>query len=101
MLKGVSVLVVGSPIQGWRLSVATLVFLNSLPNNMLKSVKVAAFDTRLKSRFSGDAVKNLQSTDWHRWGAGSRANRLCSYRQKRPLADGQLAKAVAWAQTIH
>jgi flavodoxin I len=47
MLSGIELLVVGSPTQQFRPTVAMKAFLNNLPKNELKGVKVAAFDTRL------------------------------------------------------
>jgi flavodoxin len=46
-LSGVRLLVVGSPTQQFRPTQAMRDFLNHLPKNGLKGVKVAAFDTRL------------------------------------------------------
>jgi flavodoxin len=46
-LTGTGLLVVGSPTQQFRPTAAMRNFLNHLPQNGLKGVKVAAFDTRL------------------------------------------------------
>ena len=45
-LTGVTLLIVGSPTRGFRPTPAISNLLKSIPKNDLKSVKVAAFDTR-------------------------------------------------------
>jgi flavodoxin len=45
--KGLKLLVVGSPTQRFRPTIGTMTLLKSIPQNGLKEVKVAAFDTRL------------------------------------------------------
>lgn len=45
-LQGLDVLVVGSPTQRCRPTPATSGFLESIPNNALKAIRVAGFDTR-------------------------------------------------------
>jgi flavodoxin len=47
MLSGIELLIVGSPTQQFRPTAAMKTFLNNIPKNGLKGVKVAAFDTRL------------------------------------------------------
>jgi flavodoxin I len=46
-LKGINLLVVGSPTQQFRATQTMRTFLSSLPKNGLKGIKAAAFDTRL------------------------------------------------------
>jgi flavodoxin I len=46
-LTGLKLLLVGSPTQGFRPTEAIRNFLGSIPMNGLRSVKVAAFDTRI------------------------------------------------------
>ena len=46
-LSGLDLLVVGSPTQKFRPLPTTTNFLKSIPQNALKGVKVAAFDTRI------------------------------------------------------
>ncbi len=45
-LAGVDLLVVGSPTRGFRPMPTTTEFLKGIPNNSLRGVRVAAFDTR-------------------------------------------------------
>ncbi|MCG6536680.1 MAG: flavodoxin, partial [Syntrophales bacterium LBB04] len=56
MLQGLELLVVGSPIQGWRPSQPINAFLASLPPAGLKGIKIAAFDTGIKIFISGSAA---------------------------------------------
>jgi flavodoxin len=46
-LKGLDLLIVGSPTRQFKATEATMNFLNSLSAGVLQGVKVAAFDTRL------------------------------------------------------
>jgi flavodoxin I len=46
-LKGVDLLIVGSPTRGFRPSEKTAAFLKALPADACKGTKVAAFDTRI------------------------------------------------------
>jgi flavodoxin I len=50
-LQGIDLLVIGSPTQQFRATEAMRIFLESIPVNGLKGVKVAAFDTRLTQAF--------------------------------------------------
>ncbi len=61
MLKGLQLLVVGSPIRGWRPSPLTQEFLNALPQDSLKGIKAASFDTRMRIFIHGDATKQISS----------------------------------------
>jgi flavodoxin len=57
MLQGLNLLVVGSPILGWRPSEKTQEFLNNLPE--LKDIKICTFDTRMNIIIHGDATKKM------------------------------------------
>lgn len=47
-LKGLDLLVIGSPTRGFRPTPAIAKFLKDLSDNSLRGIKVAAFDTRVK-----------------------------------------------------
>jgi len=49
-LKGIDLLIVGSPTHGGRPTPAIQKFLKDIPANSLKNVRVAAFDTRLSEK---------------------------------------------------
>ena len=61
-LNGLELLIVGSPTRAFRPTKAVTDFLNNIPSNGLKGVKVAAFDTRIsmadvRSRFLNTMVR--------------------------------------------
>lgn len=58
-LESVKLLVVGSPTQGGMPTKALQYFLNKLPANILKDVKVAAFDTRFSEKDQSFALRLL------------------------------------------
>lgn len=49
-LKGLDVLIVGSPTRAFRPTKPIIGFLNSIPQDGLKGIKVAAFDTRVSTK---------------------------------------------------
>jgi flavodoxin I len=53
-LAGSSFLIVGSPTQRFRPTMATTSFLKNIPKNSLRGIKVAAFDTRLTEKEIGE-----------------------------------------------
>jgi len=62
-LKGVKVLIVGSPTRAFSPTPATTAFLKRIPANSLKGVKVAAFDTDLAGICRAFAYQDQQSAD--------------------------------------
>ena len=58
-LAGVARPVMGCPINSWRPSAGMAKFLTTLRAGQLKGVKRAAFDTRLKTFFHGNAVGKI------------------------------------------
>ncbi|MDZ7837752.1 MAG: flavodoxin domain-containing protein [Actinomycetota bacterium] len=59
MLSGVDVLVIGAPIIAWRPSDGMKKFLSKLSPGQLSGVKAACFDTRIKTKLSGDAAHKM------------------------------------------
>jgi flavodoxin len=51
MLQGINLLVIGSPTQQFRATEVMRLFLKNLPKDGLKSIRVAAFDTRLTQAY--------------------------------------------------
>lgn len=101
MLKGVELLLVGSPINGWRPTEATGQFLASLPAGSLRGVRVAAFDTRISLIIHGDAAKKI-ARELARAGATEAAPPEPFYVKgtKEPLKDGELERSRAWAKAV-
>jgi len=58
-MAGMGLIVVGSPILGWRPSEKISKFLNNFRGERLRGVKAAAFDTRMKLFFHGDAAHKI------------------------------------------
>lgn len=100
-MRGVGLLVVGSPILGWRPSENISAFLMSFGKDQLKGIKVATFDTRVKSFIHGDATKKM-SEMLSKLGAEVivEPNWFIVMGKEGPLADGELERAKEWAQKI-
>jgi len=100
-LEGIDLLVVGSPIVGWKPSERMGKFLASLNKDQLKGVKVATFDTRVKLFIHGDAAGKI-SKKLKDAGAEIIAKPGAFFAQGKegPLADGEAEKAAEWAKAI-
>ena len=100
MLNGVKLLIVGSPILGWRPSENISAFLMSFGKDELKGVNVGTFDTRVKLFFHGDATKKM-SEMLKVLGANVVLDPMCFYVQGKegPLFDGELENAKMWIKT--
>jgi flavodoxin len=112
-LRGLSLLIVGSPTRAFSASPATTAWLTNLPSNSLTGIKVAAFDTRadindVNSRALTAFVKLFG------YAAEPIAKRLAQRgvtvvipaegffikATEGPLKDGELERAASWAQQI-
>jgi len=112
-LIGLELMIVGSPTRVFKPTKAIMHFLNKIPLNGLKGVKVAAFDTRIStadvnSRFLNILVKLF----------GYAAKPIADKLEKKggsliippegffvkdsegPLKDGEIERAVDWAKLI-
>ncbi len=100
-LTGINLLVVGSPILGFRPSEKTGKFLASLNAGQLKGIKAAAFDTRVRIFFHGDAAGKI-AAGLKQAGAEIIAEPYGFIVEGRegPLANDAVAKAKEWAGTI-
>jgi len=103
-LESVDLLVVGSPTQGGRPTPATRDFLDKVSKSAVESVNVAAFDTRVTSRWAavfgyaaGRIAKSLK-----RKGGTLVASPEGFFVEgtEGPLKDGELERADAWAKRI-
>lgn len=97
----VQMIVVGSPIIGWRPTEKISGFLDGLEDGRLKGTKAAAFDTRVKSWYSGNASKKI-AKKLQKAGAEMVGEPNCFYVKDKegPLAKGEIEKAVAWAKSL-
>jgi flavodoxin len=95
------VLVVGSPIIGWRPSPGMQAFLAGLADGQLRGTRAAAFDTRVRLFIHGDAAGKV-SRALERAGAQivAEPRGFVVTGTEGPLADGEVDKAVAWGRTI-
>ncbi len=94
-------IIIGCPINVWRPTPGIATFLKSLAPSQLTGKKAAAFDTRVKSIFSGNAAKRIGKAL-----ADSGANLIVPpigfyvEGNKGPLLENELERAVSWAKTI-
>jgi len=107
-LCDLNVLVVGSPTQGGRPTVALHQFLEQIPARKINGVKIAAFDTRLSEKHVNFALRLLLKTI--DYAASKMAKILVSKGGKQiafpqgfivedkkgPLAFGELERAQKW-----
>jgi flavodoxin I len=107
------ILVVGSATRAFRPCEATKQFLKYIPENGLKGVKVAAFDTRILlseihskvARYlvdtGGYAAKHIAKTLINKGGnLVLPAEGFLVIGEKGPLFEGELERALSWAEQI-
>jgi flavodoxin len=113
-LKGIELLIVGSPTRAFRPSDGIKAFLKGLPVDSLKGVRVAAFDTRIKPSDIKQAVLRF-FVNAMGYAAKPIANGLVKKggnltaspdgfyvkESKGPLYKGELERAVAWVKRIN
>jgi flavodoxin I len=111
-LKGVGLVVAGSPTQGFRPLPTVQKWLDGIPEDDLKGVKAAAFDTRIGGKEAGGAGKFIARL------GGYAATRIASTLKKKgadlvaepegfmvndskgPLGKGELERAAEWGKKI-
>ncbi len=100
-LNGVTHLVVGSPILGWRPSENMNRWLDSLGSEDLKEIMVVSFDTRMKIFFHGDAAKKILSRLIDKGGKKLSDPKVFFVKDKEgPLFEGELERAEEWGKEI-
>jgi flavodoxin len=94
-------LVVGSPINGWRPTPKVTELRSGIGQDQLKGVKAAAFDTRLRMFIHGDAAKKITRA-LRAGGADIIAEPMPFYvgGTKGPLRTGEIDKAGNWAKAL-
>jgi len=111
-LKGLGLLIAGSPTHGGRPSPAMQEFLNKIPANGLEGIKVVAFDTRFAYKDHGFGLKILMTV--LNFAAGKIADALKKKGgslvaepegffvegKEGPLKEGELSRATTWAKGI-
>ena len=112
-LIGLELLIVGSPTRVFKPTKAIMYFLNRIPLNGLKGVKVAAFDTRISTANVSSRLLNILVKLF-----GYAAKPIAYKLEKKggsliippegffvkdsegPLKDGELERAADWAKLI-
>ncbi len=94
-------LVVGSPINGWRPTPIVSAALEALGRDQLRGIKAAAFDTRVRLFIHGDAARKL-SEDLSAHGAEiiSAPQPFYVKGTEGPLLSGEVEKAGFWARSL-
>lgn len=94
-------LILGSPINGWRPTPKIAELLNALGDGHLKGVKAAAFDTRVRMFIHGDAAKKMAHT-LRDQGADLISEPMPFYVQgsEGPLRPGEIEKAARWGKSL-
>ena len=110
-LTGLGLIIVGSPTRVFKPTKAIVNFLNKIPSNGLKSVKVLAFDTRISMTDVNSCLLNILVRLF-----GYAANPIADKLVKKggdliippegffvkdsegPLKDGELERAADWAK---
>lgn len=100
-LARLDLLIVGSPIIGWKPSEKIAKILAAWGEGRLQGLKAAAFDTRVKLFIHGDAGKGI-SRILKNAGAELIAGPQAFFVRAKegPLFEGEIEKAAAWAMTI-
>ena len=100
-IEGNELLVVGSPVNGWRPTEKINKFLEGFSNGQLEGIKAAAFDTKFKNPIAGNASKRI-SKSLKEAGAEIVAKPQSFFVKgsKGPLTDGEIEKAAKWAASI-
>ena len=99
-MRNYELIIVGSPIQGWRPLASMTNFLSALPKESLKGIKVAAFDTRINIFVHGDAVQKMAKA-LAAAGAEVVGTEFFYVKDKEgPIVEGETERAVAWAKSL-
>jgi flavodoxin len=114
MLEEVKLIIVGSPTQGFKPTEAIKAFLKAIPDDQLKGIKVAAFDTR----FTPNNIDKTPVLPYFVKIFGYAAEPIAKALQKKgaelaispqgfyvvgkegPLVEGELERAVTWARKL-
>lgn len=98
---GIELLIVGSPIIGWRPAEKMGKFLDGLAKDSLKGIKAGAFDTRMNVWYSGNAYNKIAKKLKN---AGAeiivKSKGFYVKGKEGPLVEGELEKAKEWAKTM-
>jgi flavodoxin I len=112
-LSGVELLVVGSPTRGFQMTKPTSSFLKSIPDEALKGVRVAAFDTRIDMndpvpgflkvmvRIFGYAAQPIANKLVKKGGKlAAPAEGFLVAGSEGPMKDGEMERAEEWGRKL-
>ncbi len=101
-LEQIELIIVGSPIHAWRPTQNILWFIYRLNDIGRKGVKAAAFDTRIKTFFSGNAAKKIANALSERgFKIIDKPTGFFVKGNEGPLLEGEISRAQLWAKQIH
>lgn len=100
-IEDYDLVVVGSPIIGWKPSEKMGIFLANINDGQLSNVRVATFDTRVKLFIHGDAMAKIAKL-LEEAGGKIVVESMPFYvkGQNGPLLEGEIDKAKSWAKEI-
>jgi flavodoxin len=102
-LEGVGLLFLGSPTQGGQATKVMQAFLDNIPAGALKNIRVAPFDTRMKSKFVklfGYAAGRIETSLKEKGGTLLSPGLFVVKGNKGPLVDGEEERAKEWARGL-
>jgi flavodoxin I len=103
-MPSTDLLIVGSPTWGGRPSTEMREFLNRIPQNALKNIKVASFDTRdtsMLTKVFGKAAPRIAASLKNKGGNSvAPPEGFIVKGLQGPLKEGELKRAEAWAKGI-
>jgi flavodoxin len=100
-LRDIELLLVGSPINGWKPTQRITNWLHSVTKDQLKKVDAAGFDTRVTMFFHGDAAGKITKM-LKNAGANIIADPKGFFVEGKegPLLKGEIEKAKEWAKML-
>jgi flavodoxin I len=103
-LKGLDLLVIGSPVQAGNATMAIQKFIDQIPVEIVKSLKFATFDTRMEmfiaKLFGYAAVRTAKKLEGKGGKIVSTPGAFIVKGKEGPLKDGEIEKAAEWAKTL-
>lgn len=112
-LKGIQLVIFGSPTRGFRPTPAVTVFIKALPADALRGVWVTAFDTRISTQDAHSAILSFMVKIFGYAdrpmveGLKKKGGKLALstegffvQKSEGPLKDGELERAGGWARRI-
>ncbi|MDP1721387.1 MAG: flavodoxin family protein [Candidatus Nanopelagicaceae bacterium] len=100
-MVGVDLLVLGSPINAWNATAATMKVLNGFKEHDFDGIKFSTFDTRVKMFIHGDAKDKLAEVIAKKGGELIAEPREFYVTDREgPLFEGEIESAAEWASLI-